>query len=83
MDKTAEAVWNNALTFIKDNINDQSFKTWFDPIKPLKLENKVLTIQVPSQFFYEDNQLNLYLQHPQVLFCFLIHILLNNIQIKK
>jgi len=38
---------------IKDNILPQSFKTWFDPIKPLKLENKVLTIQVPSQFFYE------------------------------
>jgi chromosomal replication initiator protein len=53
MDKTAEAVWNNALTFIKDNINDQSFKTWFLPIKPTKLQGKVLTIQVPSKFFYE------------------------------
>jgi chromosomal replication initiator protein len=31
----------------------QSFKTWFEPIKPIKLDNKVLTIQVPSQFFYE------------------------------
>jgi chromosomal replication initiator protein len=46
-------VWNNCLKIIKDNILPQSFKTWFDPIKPLKLENKVLTIQVPSQFFYE------------------------------
>lgn len=31
----------------------QSFKTWFEPIIPIKLENSVLTIQVPSQFFYE------------------------------
>ena len=53
MEKTAEAVWNNALAFIKDNINEQSFKTWFIPIKPIKLQGKVLTIQVPSKFFYE------------------------------
>lgn len=50
---TCESVWNNCLKLIKDNVNPQSFKTWFDPIKPIKLENKILTIQVPSQFFYE------------------------------
>lgn len=53
MEMTCESVWNNCLKLIKDNVNPQSFKTWFDPIKPIKLENKVLTIQVPSQFFYE------------------------------
>ncbi len=41
------------MKIIKDNIHYQSFKTWFVPIQPLKLENDVLTIQVPSQFFYE------------------------------
>lgn len=46
-------IWSNCLKVIKDNINYQSFKTWFDPIKPLRLEGNVLTIQVPSQFFYE------------------------------
>jgi len=46
-------VWNNCLQIIKDNIHYQSFKTWFEPIIPLKIENNVLTIQVPSQFFYE------------------------------
>ncbi len=30
-----------------------AFRTWFEPIKPTKLENNVLTIQVPSQFYYE------------------------------
>jgi chromosomal replication initiator protein len=34
-------------------VNEQSFKTWFTPIVPKKFENNVLTIQVPSQFFYE------------------------------
>lgn len=53
MEMTCETVWQNCLKLIKDNVNPQSFKTWFDPIKPIKLENKVLTIQVPSQFFYE------------------------------
>jgi len=46
-------VWSNCLEIIKDNINYQSFKTWFEPIIPLKIDNNVLTIQVPSQFFYE------------------------------
>jgi len=46
-------VWDACLKVIADNINHQSFKTWFLPIKPLKLEDNVLTIEVPSQFFYE------------------------------
>lgn len=46
-------VWEACLNVIKDNINHQSFKTWFLPIKPVKLEDNVLTIEVPSQFFYE------------------------------
>ncbi len=46
-------VWENCLKVIRDNLNYQSFKTWFAPIKPIKLENNILTIQVPSQFFYE------------------------------
>ena len=53
MKKTCTEVWENCLKVIKDNIHYQSFKTWFLPIKPLKLENNILTIQVPSQFFYE------------------------------
>jgi chromosomal replication initiator protein len=46
-------VWERCLKVIKDNINYQSFKTWFSPIKSVRLDNNVLTIQVPSQFFYE------------------------------
>ncbi|PSR06424.1 MAG: chromosomal replication initiator protein DnaA, partial [Bacteroidetes bacterium SW_10_40_5] len=46
-------VWNRCLKVIEDNVNSQSFKTWFEPIEPCKLEGNVLTIQVPSQFFYE------------------------------
>ncbi|RLD81440.1 MAG: chromosomal replication initiator protein DnaA [Bacteroidetes bacterium] len=53
MERNAVEVWESCLKIIKDNIHYQSFKTWFVPIQPLKLENNVLTIQVPSQFFYE------------------------------
>lgn len=53
MDKTFAEVWDSCLKFIRDNVSPQSFKTWFEPIKPLKLESGVLTIQVPTQFFYE------------------------------
>ncbi len=38
---------------IRENVTEQSFKTWFEPIIPYKLINKRLIIQVPSQFFYE------------------------------
>jgi chromosomal replication initiator protein len=55
-------VWRKCLEIIRDNIPPQSYKTWFEPIIPLKLDHNVLTIQVPSQFFYEwieENYVNL------------------------
>jgi chromosomal replication initiator protein len=48
-----QVIWNNCLKVIKDNVPSNSFKTWFEPITPVKIENYVLTIQVPSPFFYE------------------------------
>ena len=48
-----QPVWNNCLEFIKDNIQEQAYKTWFEPIQPVKLDDNVLSIQVPSKFFYE------------------------------
>lgn len=46
-------LWANCLKVIQDNIPEAAFKTWFLPIVPLSYDNKVFTIQVPSQFFYE------------------------------
>lgn len=46
-------IWEKCLEVIKDNIPPQSYSTWFSPIIPISLEKDVLTIQVPSQFFYE------------------------------
>lgn len=53
MKETAQSVWRNCLEFIKDNIQPQAYKTWFEPITAVKLVDQVLSIQVPSKFFYE------------------------------
>lgn len=46
-------LWNRCLKVIRDNVPEPTFNTWFAPIKPLKYEGKTLTVEVPSQFFYE------------------------------
>lgn len=46
-------VWSDCLEVIRKEVDDQNFNTWFKPINPLKNDGDVLTIQVPSQFFYE------------------------------
>ena len=53
MEIDKETVWADCLRVIEESIPEQSFNTWFKPIIPLKCNNDVLTIQVPSQFFYE------------------------------
>lgn len=53
MVQSVEILWNNCLKVIQDNVPENAFRTWFTPIKPLSYENNVLTIQVPSQFFFE------------------------------
>ena len=53
MNSIKSEVWNNCLSFIKDNIPPQAFKTWFEPIEVIKLSKNVISIQVPSKFFYE------------------------------
>lgn len=49
----AQQAWDECLDIIQQKISDQKYTSWFKPIKPLKLENDILTIQVPSQFWYE------------------------------
>jgi chromosomal replication initiator protein len=46
-------VWNRCLEILRDNLNEESFKTWFGPVKPIALEAQRLTIEVPSDFWRE------------------------------
>jgi len=55
-------VWEEFLSIIKENIDEQKYKTWFAPIKPVSLVDSTLTIEVPSAFcmeFIEGTYLNL------------------------
>ncbi len=57
MDQSAEHVWRECLDVIRDNVTEQSYKTWFEPLeaKSLEEENDIqkLTVQLPSRFYYE------------------------------
>lgn len=46
-------VWNKCLSIIKDEVDSQSFQTWFAPIKPIKINENVLTIGIDNHFVYE------------------------------
>lgn len=52
-DLTHIGLWEKCLQTIKEYVSDQVFNTWFLPIKPIRLEGNVLTIQVPNKYFYE------------------------------
>lgn len=53
MENNHVELWNRCLQVIKDNVPEPAFDTWFKPIIPLKYENQTLTVEVPTQFFYE------------------------------
>jgi len=44
---------DNCLAVIRERVKPLTFKTWFEPVRAMKLESSVLTLQVPSSFFYE------------------------------
>lgn len=60
--KNAEAVWKECLAIIHNQVTHQAFKTWFEPIRALSLVGATLTIQVPSQFFYDWIEEHFYAQ---------------------
>jgi chromosomal replication initiator protein len=53
IDSSAATVWSSCLELLKPEMKKSTFTTWFEPIVPKKLEDSLLTIEVPSSFFYE------------------------------
>jgi chromosomal replication initiator protein len=41
------------LDLIREQVPPRTFKTWFEPVCPIKLEGDILTIQVGSSYVYE------------------------------
>ena len=47
-------LWNDCLAFIKDNLDEHIFNTWFKDIRSYGFEDGMLTLIVPSSFFVEQ-----------------------------
>lgn len=53
MNQDHENLWNKCLETISQTVSGQAYATWFAPIRPVKLVENELTIQVPHRLFYE------------------------------
>lgn len=51
MDTPALNSWQNCLSLIKQNMPSQHYQGWFEPLKFVSFEAKVLTIGVPNKFY--------------------------------
>ncbi len=51
--RKVEVVWNQCLDIIRESVSPQAYKTWFEPTRPLSLDDSTINIQVPNRFFYE------------------------------
>jgi chromosomal replication initiator protein len=47
------SIWKNVLDEVKSVINMPTFKTWFEPIKPVYFKKNILTVSVNSHFAKE------------------------------
>ena len=55
---TYNEAWKQCLDIISDNIPNPAFDIWFAPVKPVSLENSVLTIEVQSDYIREHIEAN-------------------------
>ena len=46
-------LWKNVLENVKGSINAPTFKTWFEPIKPVSFKKNTFTVSVHSIFTKE------------------------------
>jgi chromosomal replication initiator protein len=55
MQKSHKALWDNCLHLISQNVAEQTFKTWFEPIvfESYDEAEKTVLVQVPSPYVYE------------------------------
>ena len=59
MSETAAVqTWNHVLEEIRKNISPKIFNTWFVPIKPIKIDGLILSLEVPNQFFLSHLETN-------------------------
>ena len=49
----AKGIWHECMKIIHGRVNNLSYKTWFEPVVPMSLDNDNLVLKVPSQFFHD------------------------------
>ena len=54
MQQDYSQLWDKCLAIIKDIIPSEQFNYWFSPLSFKSVENNVLTICCPSEFFAEQ-----------------------------
>ena len=55
MQKSHQVLWDNCLHLIRQNVTEQIYKTWFEPIvfESYDEQEKTVLVQVPSPYIYE------------------------------
>ena len=55
MQNRHKALWDNCLQMIRQNVTEQQYKTWFEPIvfESFSEQDSTLLLQVPSAYFCE------------------------------
>lgn len=46
--------WDKCLEIIRDIVPSEQFKSWFSPLTFRRVENDVLTIYCPTEYFAEQ-----------------------------
>jgi chromosomal replication initiator protein len=49
--KTAEDLWGDVVLQLKADLKEETFNLWLKPIKALRWEDQLMTLQVPNRFF--------------------------------
>jgi chromosomal replication initiator protein len=50
--------WNQVLDHVRKILAPKHYSTWFVPIRPINLDGKVLTLEVPNEFFLSHLETN-------------------------
>ena len=53
MTEDFKMLWQKCLSIIRDNVGETRFNTWFSQTEAVSYVNNVLTIRVPSQYYFE------------------------------
>ncbi len=53
--RSHKSLWENCLQLIRQNVTEQVFKTWFEPIGFVSYDEqqRTLLVEVPSMYVYE------------------------------